>query len=118
MAQHGFRGKVLELGTLQELIDHYRELRDAAAHFFVGSRGSTARQHLQFSSTKAHTYAKVPSMLLICLRRQLAYLKRYHVKYISPLTDVGMVLPMEAARDRYMVVCPDDEATASPDEFN
>ena len=118
MAQHGFRGKVLELGTLQELIDHYRELRDAAAHFFVGSRGSTARQHQQFSSTKAHTYAKVASMLLICLRRELAYLKRYHVKYISPLTDVGMVLPMEAARDRYMVVCPDDEATASPDEFN
>jgi len=118
MAQHGFRDEVLAFETLQELIDHYRELRDAAAHFFLGTRGSAARQHLQFSSTLANTYAKVSSMMLTCLRRELAYLKGYHARYAAPLTNIGMILPMESARDRYVVVCPDDEATAPPDEFN
>lgn len=118
MAQHGFRDKALELVTLQDLVDHYRDLRDAAAHFFVGSRGAAGRQHLEFSSTMAHTYSKVASMLVTYLRRELAYLKSYYAKYIAPLTSVGMVLPMEAVRERYMVVCPDDEATAPPDEFS
>jgi hypothetical protein len=31
---------------------------------------------------------------------------------------IGMVLPMEAARERYVVVSPDDETTAPQDEFN
>jgi len=118
LAQHGFRGRALEAETLQEFIDQYRELRDAAAHFFVGSRGDAARRHLQFSSTMAHTYSKVASMLLTYLRRELACLKSYYAKYIAPLRNAGMVLPIEAARERYMVVCPDDEATAPPDEFN
>jgi hypothetical protein len=118
MAQHGFRKEALALETFEELIEYYRTLRDAAAHFFVGSRGKAARQHLQFSSTLAHTYAKVASMMLTYLRRDLAYLKGYYVKHIAPLTNVGMILPMESVRERYMVVCPDDEATAPPDEFN
>jgi hypothetical protein len=29
-----------------------------------------------------------------------------------------MILPIEAVRERYVVVSLDDEATASPDEFN
>jgi hypothetical protein len=48
-AQQGFRAEALEFETLQQVIDYYRDLRDAAAHFFVGSRGSRTRQHLKFS---------------------------------------------------------------------
>ena len=117
-AQHGFRGKVLKLETLQQVIDYYRDLRDAAAHFFVGSRGSRAQQHLKFSSTLAHTYGRVSAMMLNQLRRELAHLKQYHQRHIAPRTHVGMILPMEAVRERYVVVSPDDEAAASPDEFN
>jgi hypothetical protein len=118
LAQHGFSGKFLELETLEQAIDHYRDLRDAAAHFFVGSRGSRARQHLKFSSTLAHTYGRVSAMMLNQLRRELAILKQYHQRYIAPRTHLGMILPMEAVRERYVVVSPDDEATALPDEFN
>lgn len=56
--------------------------------------------------------------MLNTLRRQLIQLKQYHQRYIRPRTHVGMVLPMEAVRERYVVVSPDDEATAPPDEFN
>jgi hypothetical protein len=118
MAQHGFRGVVLELETLQQVIDHYENLRDAAAHYFLGSRGSRGRQHLKFSSMLAHTYGRVSALMLNQLRRELMHLKQYHQRYIAPRTHVGMVLPMEAVRERYVVVSPDDEATALPDEFN
>jgi hypothetical protein len=118
MAQHGFRGDVLEFETLQQAIDCYRELRDAAAHYFVGSRGRGACQHLRFSSTFAHTHGRVSALMLNQLRRELVPLKQYHNRYIAPRTLVGMVLPVEAVRERYLVVSPDDEATASPDEFN
>jgi hypothetical protein len=118
MAQHGFRGDVLGFETLQQLIDSYRDLRDAAAHYFLGSRGSGARQHLKFSSTLAHTYGRVAALMLNALRRELVHLKQYHQNHIAPRTQIGMVLPMEAARERYTVVSPDDEATAPPDEFN
>jgi hypothetical protein len=57
-------------------------------------------------------------MMLNQLRRELAQLKQYHQRHIAPRTHVGMILPMEAVRERYVVVSPDDEATASPDEFN
>lgn len=118
MAQHGFRGEVLGFETLQQLIDSYRDLRDAAAHYFLGSRGSGTRQHLKFSSTLAHTYGRVAALMLNALRRELVHLKQYHQRHIAPRTDIGMVLPMEAVRERYVVFCPDDEATAPPDEFN
>ena len=118
MAQHGFRNKALSCDTVEKLIEHYRELRDAAAHFFLGGRGKAAKQHLQLSSTLAHTYSKVSALLLIYLRRELAGLKDYHRLYIAPLTHVGMILPLENVRDRYMVVCPEDEAKAAPDEFS
>jgi hypothetical protein len=118
MAQHGFRGEVLEVETLQQVIDLYRDLRDAAAHYFLGSRGSGARQHLKFSSTLAHTYGRVSALMLNQLRRELVHLKQYHQRFIAARTHVGMVLPMEAVRERYVVVSPDDEATAQPNEFN
>jgi hypothetical protein len=117
-AQHGFRGEVLELETIEQVTDYYRDLRDAAAHFFVGSRGSRARQHLKFSRTLAHTYGRVSAMMLNQLRRELGHLKQYHQRHIAPRTNVGMILPMAAVRERYVVISPDDEATASPDEFN
>lgn len=118
MAQHGFRGKVLEFETLRQLIDEYEDLRDAAAHYFLGSRGSRARQHLKFSSTLALTYGRVSALMLNQLRRELVNLKEFHRCYMAPRTHVGMILPMEAVRERYVVVSPDDEATALPDEFN
>jgi hypothetical protein len=118
MAQHEFRGKVLELETLQQVINYYSDLRDAAAHYFLGSRGSGARQHLKFSSTLSHTYGRVSALMLNQLRRELGHLKQYHQRYIAPRTHVGMILPIEAVRERYVVVSPDDEATALPDEFN
>jgi hypothetical protein len=118
MARAGFREPVLSFKLFQELIDNFRELRDAAAHFFLGSRGKGARRHLQFSSTLAHTYAKVSALMLMCLRREFEQLKGYHLKFIAPVLNRGMILPMESARHRYIVVCPDDEATAPPDEFN
>ena len=118
MARHGFRGKALGLESIAKLIEHYKELRDAAAHFFLGGRGKAASQHLQLSSTVAHTYAKVSALLLIHLRREVTCLKQYHMRYIAPLTHLGMILPVETARDRYVVMCPDDEAKAAPDEFN
>jgi hypothetical protein len=96
MAQHGFRGVVLDFETLQQLIDSYRDLRDAAAHYFLGSRGSGARQHLKFSSTLAHTYGRVSALMLNTLRRELVQLKQYHQRYIGPRAHIGMVLPMEA----------------------
>ena len=118
MAQHGFRDEILAYEDLQQLIDHYQKLRDACAHFFVGSRGSGARQHLQLSSTLVHTCGKVAALMLVYMQRELAHLKDYHRKYFANITNAGMLLPMESARDRFMVVCPDDEATAPPDEFN
>ena len=65
-------------------------------HYFVGSRGSGARQHLKFSSTLAHTYGRVSALMLNQLRRELVHLRQYHQRYIAPRTHVGMVLPMEA----------------------
>jgi hypothetical protein len=42
MAQHGFNGEVLDFETLQQLIDSYRDLRDAAAHYFLARVGAEA----------------------------------------------------------------------------
>ena len=118
MARAGFREPVLSFNLFQELIDHFREFRDAAAHFFLGSRGKGERSHLQFSSTMAHTYAKVSALMLMCLRREFEHLRGYHLQFIAPVLNRGMLLPLESARHQYMVVCPDDEATAPPDEFS
>jgi hypothetical protein len=118
MAQHGFRGKVLEFEDMEQLAEHYKGLRDACAHFFVGSRGKTANQHLNLSSTQAHTCGRVAALMLVYLRKDLVYLKDVHRRHFAPITNLGMVLPMESARDRFVVVCPDEEAGASPDEFN
>jgi hypothetical protein len=118
LAQHRFHGKALNCDTLDKLVEHYRELRDAAAHFFLGGRGKAAQQHLLLSSTSVHTYAKVGAMLLAYLRREIAYLRQYHMRHIAPLTHIGMILPVESVRDRYMVECPDEESHALPDEFN
>ncbi len=118
MAQHGFRDKVLEFEDMEQLTGHYKSLRDACAHFFVGSRGKGAHRHLHLSSTQAHTSGKVAALMLVYVRKDLMYLKDYHRRYFAPKTNLGMVLPMESARDRFMVVCPDEEASASPDEFN
>ncbi len=118
MAQHGFREDILMFEKLDQLMEHYKNLRDACAHFFVGSRGKAARQHLHLSSTIVHTCGKVAALMLIYVRRDLAYLKNYHVRYLAPVTHVGMLLPMEGARERFRVICPDEEASAPPDEFN
>jgi hypothetical protein len=118
IAQHGFRGKVLGFETLQQLIDYHKELRDAAAHYFVGGRGSKGQQHLKFSSTSAHTYGRVAALMLNQVRRELAHLKQYHQRHVAPRTHLGMVLPVEAARDRYVVIAPDDESSDIADEFN
>jgi hypothetical protein len=118
MAQHGFRDEILEFEELDQLIEHYRKLRDACTHFFVGSRGPAAHQHLHTSSTMAHTCGRVAALMLVCVRRELVQLSGYHQRYIAPLTNVGMILPMESIRQRFVVMCPDDEATAPPDEFN
>jgi hypothetical protein len=118
IAQHGFRGKILTLNTIDAIIEHYRELRDAAAHFFLGGRGKAAQQHLHLSSTSIHTYAKISALLLVYLRREVQHLRAYHLKYVAPLTHAGMILPVESVRDRYQVVCPDEEGAAPADEFN
>jgi hypothetical protein len=118
MAQHGFRDEVLGFDDVEQLIDHYKSLRDACAHFFVGSRGNAARQHLHLSSTIAHTCGRVAALMLVCARRELIYLKDYHQRYLAPITMAGMLLPKEGARENFMVVCPDDEASAPADEFN
>ena len=118
LARHGFKEPVLAFEDSGQIIEHYKSLRDACAHFFVGSRGKTARQHLQLSSTLAHTCGRVAGLLLVLVRRELVYLKDYHRRHLAPRTLVGMVLPTVAARERFMVVCPDDEASAPPDDFN
>ena len=118
LAQHGFSNEVLAFEDLAQLIDHYKSLRDACAHFFIGSRGNAARQHLHLSSTIAHTCGRVAALMLVCARRELVYLKGYDRRYLAAITQVGMLLPMEGAREQFMVVCPDDEASAPADEFN
>jgi hypothetical protein len=118
LARHGFRDEVLGLEDLEQLTEHYKDLRDACAHFFVGSRGKRAGQHLHLSSTKAYTCGKVAALMLMYVRRELASLKEYHQRYFASVTYVGMLLPMESAREQFMVICPDEEASASPDEFN
>jgi hypothetical protein len=118
MAQHGFRDEILTFDDFGQLTEHYKSLRDACAHFFVGSRGKSAHQHLQLSSTQAHTCGRVAALMLVYVRRDLAYLKDHHRRYFAPITNLRMLLPMESARERFMVVCPDEEASASPDEFN
>jgi hypothetical protein len=118
-AQHGFRDEALALDDMEQLIEHYKSLRDACAHFFVGGRGKAARhQHLHLSSTLAHTCGRVATLMLLYVRRDLAYLKDYHRRYLAPITHLGMLLPMESARERFMVICPDEEGSGSPDEFN
>ncbi|HZZ37612.1 MAG TPA: hypothetical protein VFE06_00685 [Acidobacteriaceae bacterium] len=118
MAQHGFRGKALNFHTIEAMIEHYCEFRDAAAHFFVGGRGKAAQQHLHLSSTSANTCVKIGALLLVYLRREVKHLREYHLKYIAPRTHIGMILPVERVRDRYRVVCPDEEAGGPADEFN
>jgi hypothetical protein len=60
----------------------------------------------------------VAALMLVCARRELVYLKGYDRRYLAAITQVGMLLPMEGAREQFMVVCPDDEASAPADEFN
>jgi hypothetical protein len=119
LAQHGFRDEALALSSVEQFIEHYKSLRDACAHFFIGGRTKTARkQHLHLSSTLAHTCGKLAALMLLYVRRDLIYLKDYHQRHLAPLTNRGMLLPMESARERFMVVCPDEEESRSPDEFN
>jgi hypothetical protein len=119
MAQHGFRDEALALDDVDQLIEHYKSLRDACAHFFVGGRSKAGRQqHLHLSSTLAHTCGRVAALMLLYVRRDLAYLKAYHRRFLAPITHLGMLLPMESARERFRVVCPDEEASGSPDDFN
>lgn len=117
LAQLGFGGKVLELKNLNDLVKFYREFRNAVAHFFV-DQGSAGKGHLQFSSTMALSFAKVSALLLKYLRKEVLHLKAHYNEFMVPLIHVGMILPVEQARERYMVVCPDEETGAAHDEFN
>jgi hypothetical protein len=117
LGQHGFT-EVQSFETLDDLVRNYKVLRDGAAHFFLGGRGPNARAHLHLSSTMAHTYAKVASLMLEYLGRELAQLRGFHNRHVAPITQIGMILPLEEAREEYLVVCPDDESTAPPDDFN
>jgi hypothetical protein len=65
-----------------------------------------------------NTCAKVSALLLKYLRMEVLSLKQHYAQFMSPRIHVGMILPVEEARDRYMVVCPDDESRSVPDDFS
>ena len=63
--------------------------------------------------------ASASALLLKYVRAELLQLRAHYDKVIAPKVHVGnLILPVEAVRERYRVVCPGDEASAPPDEFN
>ena len=88
------------------------------AHFLL-DKNQSASGSLQLSSTHIYNYAAVSSVLLKFLRLELIQLRDYYEKLLSK--PIHGMYPLWNSGDRgkhHLVFCPDDEATAPPDEFN
>jgi hypothetical protein len=118
LARLGFQKEIRELKDSGALFGYYQELRDAVAHFLL-DQNKSASGSLQFSSTHIYNYAAVSSVLLKYLRLELIQLRDYYEKFLSK--PIHGMYPLWNSEDRgkhHLVVCPDDEATAPPDDFN
>lgn len=118
LAQLQFPPEVQTLKDTGGLFSYYRDLRDAVAHFLL-DQNKTASGSLQFSSTNVYNYAAVSSLLLKYLRLELLQLRDYYERFLSQ--SIHGRYPLWNSDDRgrfHLVVCPDDEGTALPDEFN
>jgi hypothetical protein len=117
LARLEFNPEVHRLKDTGELFAYYGELRDAVAHFLL-DRNKTATGSLQFSSTHAYNYAAVSTVLLKYLRLELLQLRDYYEKFLSKQLHRYPLWNSDDRGKHHLVVCPDDESTAPPDEFN
>lgn len=117
LAQLQFPQEVQKLKDSSALFAYYRDLRDAVAHFLL-DHNKTASGSLQFSSTHVYNYATVSSLLLRYLRLELLQLRDYYEKFLSSQIHRYPLWNSDDRGIHHVVVCPDDEANASPDEFN
>ena len=118
LARLQFEPEVQALKDTGELFSHYRERRDAVAHFLL-DQNRTASGSLQFSSTNVYDYAALSTVLLKYMRLELNQLRDYYEKFLSK--QIHDRYPLWNTEDRgkfHLVVCPDEESTAPPDEFN
>lgn len=112
-----FPADVQKLKDTGELFAYYRELRDAVAHFLL-DQNKSATGSLQFSSTLVYNYAAVSTVLLKYLRLELIQLRDYYEKFLSNQLHRYPLWNSDERGTRHLVMCPDDESTAGPDEFN
>lgn len=118
LARLQFHSEIHALRDTGELFAYYRGLRDAVAHFLL-DQNKTASGSLQFSSTQVCNYSKVSTVLLKYLRLELIQLRDYYEKFLSE--RIHSQYPLWNTDDRgknHLVMCPDDESTAPPDQFN
>jgi len=116
LARLQFDPEVHKLKDTGELFAYYGELRNAVAHFLL-DQNKTATGSLQLSSTHVYNYAAVSTLLLKYLRSELLQLRDYYEKFLSNQLH-RYPLWNSDDRGKHLVVCPDDESTAPPDEFN
>ena len=118
LARLQFHKEVQTLKDTGELFGYYRELRDGVAHFIL-DQNKSASGALQFSSTIVYNYAAVSTVLLKYLRLELIQLRDYYEAFLSRAIHGQYPLWNNNDRGKYhLVMCPDDEASAPPDEFN
>jgi len=115
LAQIDFHGPVLNLKNSDDLVEHYRQLRNGVAHFVVEQKAGGS---LQFSSTLVYTYAKVSTVLLRYLRLELRQLRDYYERHLANRIHKYPLWNPDDRGKQHLVVCPDDESTAPPDDFN
>jgi len=99
---------VRKLKNINQLFEHYTDLRNGIAHFLL-KLGPSNKAHVDLSGIMINTYAIVSALLLKYVRIESGQLERYYQRSIFPHVNRGvLILPQEQYRDKFIVIVPDD----------
>jgi hypothetical protein len=99
----GFRPEFLEgIRTANDLFGQLTEMRNGIAHFLFESDAGESQVYLA-DGVQLRIYSTAGSALLLYAHRMLEVLRQYYARNLEGRLMRGMMLPMPATRDLFVV---------------
>jgi len=103
----GFRPEFLEgMRTANDLFGRLTEMRDSIAHFLIDSDAGESQVYLA-DGTQLRIYSTAAAALLLYAHRMIEVLRQYYARNLEQHLMRGMLLPMPANREMFIVQAKD-----------